>query len=183
MFSQLRQHRSENLESQIVFVSQSVGPPLDDTNLVVQSFDESERDFVFRSAVRGDAVPMRLDHLRKLLIGPKPLPFERRLPVLKEAPRPAFALVAPQLTKGLLKQVGGIESLVDTKQGLERVAAFKGKVLPARQKRVLLPLDEASVFAHKPPILAFSNSIQRLAQMAHHMKLVVQNSRLRRGCF
>jgi len=118
MFSQLRQHRSENLESQIFFISQSVGAPLDDTNLVVQSFDESQRDFVFRSAVSGDAVPMLLNHLRKLLIGPKPLPFERRLPVLKEAPRPAFALVAPQLTKGLLKQVGGIESLVGTKQGL-----------------------------------------------------------------
>src|SRR5215475_12948094 len=172
MFSQLRQHSSKNLEPQIFFVSQSVGTSLNDTNLVIESFDEAQGDFVFGSAVGSNSVPMVLDHLRKFLIGSKPLPFERCLPVLKEAPRPAFALVAPQLTKGLLKQVGGIESLVDTKQGLERVAAFKGKVLPARQKRVLLPLDEASVFAHKPPILAFSNSIQRLAQMAHHMKLV-----------
>ena len=40
MFSQLRQHRSKNLEPQIFFVSQSVGAPLDDTNLIVQSFDE-----------------------------------------------------------------------------------------------------------------------------------------------
>ena len=124
MFSQLRQHRSENLESQILFVSQSVSSPLYDTNFVVQPFNESQRDFVFRSAVSGDTIPMLLDHLRELLIGSKPLPFERRLPVLKEAPRPTFALVAPQLTEGLLKQVGGVESLVGTQQGLERLAAF-----------------------------------------------------------
>src|SRR5262245_65801890 len=112
MFSQLRQHSSKNLEPQIFFVSQSVGSSLDDTNLVIQSFDEPQRDFVFRSAVSGNAVPMLLDHLRKFLVRSKPLPFERRLPVFKEAPGPTFALVAPQLPKGFLKQVGGIESLV-----------------------------------------------------------------------
>src|SRR5215471_221670 len=183
MFSQLRQHSSKNLEPQIFFVSQSVGTSLGDTNLVIQSFDEPQRDFVFRSAVSGNAVPMLLDHLRKFLVRSKPLPFERRLPVFKEAPGPTLALVAPQLTKGFLKQVGGIESLVGIKQGLKRLAAFKRKVVPARQERVPLPLDETSIFAHQPPRLAFSNLIQRLAQMAHHMELVVQNGRLRRTGF
>src|SRR5262249_1976153 len=182
MFSQLRQHSSKNLEPQIFFVSQSVGTSLNDTNLVIESFDEAQGDFVFGSAVGSNAVPMVLDHLRKFLIGYKPLPFERCLPVLKEAPRPAFTLVAPELAKGLLKQVGGIESLVGIEQGLKRLAAFKGKVVPARQERIFLSLDEAPIFAHQPPGLVFSNLIQRLAQMAHHMKLVVQNSCLwRRG--
>src|SRR5262244_4083125 len=182
MFSQLRQHSSKNLEPQIFFVSQSVGTSLNDTNLVIESFDEAQGDFVFGSAVGSNAVPMVLDHLRKFLIGSKPLPFERCLPVLKEGPRPAFTLVAAELATGLLKQVGGIESLVGIEQGLKRLAAFKGKVVPARQERIFLSLDEAPIFAHQPPGLVFSNLIQRLAQMAHHMKLVVQNSCLwRRG--
>ena len=63
MFSQLRQHASENFEPEILFVSQSVGAPLDDTNLAVQSLDESQRHFVFRSAISADSFPMRLNHL------------------------------------------------------------------------------------------------------------------------
>src|SRR5215467_9930337 len=108
MFSQLRQHSSKNLEPQIFFVSQSVGTSLGDTNLVIQSFDEPQRDFVFRSAVSGNAVPMLLDHLRKFLVRSKPLPFACRLLVFKEAPGLTLAFVASQLTKGILKQVGGI---------------------------------------------------------------------------
>src|SRR5258705_1620251 len=181
MISELRQHGSKNLESQILFVSKAISPSLDDTNLVVQSFYKSQRHFVFRSAVSGNAIRMTLDHLGKFLVGPKPLPFERHLPVLKEAYCPAFALIAPQLTKGLLEQVSGVESLVHAEQRLQGLASFETEVLPARQQRVLLSLDKASVFARKPPVFAFSHLIQRLAQMTHHMKLVVQNSSLRRA--
>src|SRR2546427_5094677 len=114
MFSQLRQHRSQYLKAQIFFVSKAVSTPLDDANLIVEPFDESQRHFVLRSAVSGNPIPMTLDHLGKFLIGLKPLPFERRLPVLKEAPCPTFALVAPQLTKGLLEQEAVFSRLLAT---------------------------------------------------------------------
>jgi hypothetical protein len=44
---ELREHASEDLESQIFLVAQSVCAPLDDANLVVEPFDEPERDLVF----------------------------------------------------------------------------------------------------------------------------------------
>src|SRR5438309_3057171 len=179
MFSQLWQHRSQYLEAQIFFVSQAVSAPLDDANLVVEPFNESQRHFVLWPAVSGNPIPVTLNHRGKFLKGLKPLPFERRHPVLKEAPGPTLALVTPQLTKGLLEQVGGIQSLVGPEQGLQRLTPLKTEVLPARQQRVFLPLDKASIFACQPPVLTFSNLIQRLAQMAHHMKLVIENRRLR----
>src|SRR3970282_2344732 len=112
MISELRQHRSKNFQPQIFFISKAIGTPLDDTNLVVEALDESQRHFVFGSAVSGNAIPMTFNHLGKFLIGSKPLPFERRLPVLKEAPCPTFALVAPQLPKGLLEQIRAVQSFV-----------------------------------------------------------------------
>src|SRR6185437_3682434 len=121
---------------------------------------------------------MTLNHLSEFLIGPKSLPFERCLPVLKESPCPPFALVAPQLAEGLLEQVSGVDSLVGTKQGFQCLAAFQTQIVPARQQRVFLPFDEASIFTHHSSVLAFSNLIQRFAQMAHHMKFVVQNGGL-----
>ena len=45
--------------------------------------------------LRGDAIPMTINHLGKLLIGLEPLPLEACPPVLEEAPRPALAFVAP----------------------------------------------------------------------------------------
>src|SRR5260370_42092117 len=124
MISQLRQHGSKNLESQILFVSKAISPSLDDTNLVVQSFYKSQRHFDFRSAVNGNAIPMTLDHLGKFLVGPKPLPFERHLPVLQEPYCPALAHIRPQLTKRLLEQVSGFESLVHAAQRLQGWTSF-----------------------------------------------------------
>src|SRR4026207_1768570 len=183
MISQFRQHRSEYFKAQIFFVSKTVRASLNDTNLVVESLDKSQRHFVLRPTVSGNAIPMTLDHRSKFFIGSKPLPFERRLPVLKEAPRPTFALVAPQLSKGLLEQIRAIQSFVSTQQSLQRLTAFKGKMAPTRQQRVLLPLDVASIFTYQSPVLTFSHLIQRLTQMTHHMKLVVENRRLRGRCF
>src|SRR5215813_1380862 len=112
MISQLRQHRSKNFQSQIFFVSKAVSPSLDDTNFVVQSLDKSQRHFVLRSAVSRNTLPMTLNHLGKFLKRSEPLPFECCLPVLKEAPRPPFALIAPQLAKGLFEQVSDVEPLI-----------------------------------------------------------------------
>src|SRR5580765_3700590 len=102
MFSELRRHRSKDFEPQIFFISKAISTPLDHPNFVIKSFDKSQRHFVFWPDVSGNAIPMALDHLGKLLVRLKPLPFERRSPVLKEASGPTLALVAPQLTKGFL---------------------------------------------------------------------------------
>src|SRR5215468_6799428 len=179
MISQLRQHRSKNFQSQIFFVSKAVSPSLDDTNFVVQSLDKSQRHFVLRSAVSRNTLPMTLNHLGEFLKRSEPLPFECCLPVLKEAPRPPFALIAPQLAKGLFEQVSDVEPLIGAQQGLQSLAAFQSEIVPVRQQRVFLSLDKASVFARKPTVFAFSHSIERLSQMTQHMKLVVENGRLR----
>src|SRR6266702_377632 len=65
-----------------------------------------------------DAIPMTIDHCGELLIRLEPLPLEARAPVLEETPRPALALVAPQLAEALLEDVGGVEPLVGRQQRL-----------------------------------------------------------------
>ena len=70
------QHASQDLESKIFLVSQPVGAPLDDANLVVQPFDKAQRDLVLRLAIGGDSIPMALDHLGDLLVGRKALSQE-----------------------------------------------------------------------------------------------------------
>lgn len=50
-------------QRQIFLVAQTCISVLNDANLVVQSFYESERHLVLWFAVRDDAVPMMLDHL------------------------------------------------------------------------------------------------------------------------
>src|SRR5262245_26538500 len=115
---------------------------------------------------------MTIDHVSELLIGLEPLPLETGAPVPKEAPRPALALVAPQLPEALLEHIGRVEPLVGRKQRLQCLLAVEREVLPARQQCVFLALDVASVAARKPPIFALANVIQGLAQMPHDMELV-----------
>jgi hypothetical protein len=62
---------------------------------------------------------MTINHFGELLVGLEALPFERGTPVLEEAPRSAFLLVTPQLSEGLLEQVGGVQSLVGPQQPRE----------------------------------------------------------------
>jgi len=64
-----------------------------------------ERHLVLWLAVGGDPIPVSINHLSKLLVGFQALPLQAGAPVLDEAPRPAFALVVPELTEGLLEQV------------------------------------------------------------------------------
>src|SRR5215475_1515043 len=140
MISQLRQHRSKNFQSQIFFVSKAVSPSLDDTNFVVQSLDKSQRHFVLRSAVSRNTLPMTLNHLGKFLKRSEPLPFECCLPVLKEAPRPPFALIAPQLAKGLFEQVSDVEPLIGAQQGLQSLAAFQSEIVRCDNSVYFCPL-------------------------------------------
>src|SRR5207237_10843253 len=124
--------------------------------------------------------PNDINHLGELLIRLEPLPLEAPAPVLKEAPRPALALVAPQLAEALLEQIGRVEALVGRKQRLQCLLAVEREVLLAREQRVFLTLDVAPIAPREPPIFALANVIQGLAQMSHDMELVEQNRGLRR---
>lgn len=83
---------------------------------------------------------MAIDHLGELHVGWQALPLEAIAPVLEEAPRKALALIRPELAEGLLERVGGIQTLVGSEQGLERLPAVYAQVLLARQQGVLLTL-------------------------------------------
>jgi hypothetical protein len=82
-----------SLEAKIFLVTQAVGTSLEDADFVVEAFNE-KRDFVFRPAVGGDAVPVAVDHIGEALVGSEALPLE-------ETPRPSFAPVVPELAEGL----------------------------------------------------------------------------------
>lgn len=109
MCSHDRQHASQDLEPQTLLVTQSVCAALDDTDLVVQSLDESQRDRVFGLAVSGDSILMPIDHLSECLVGLQALPLQAHAPALKESLRPAFAFVVPQLAERLLEQGGSVQ--------------------------------------------------------------------------
>src|ERR1700694_2293830 len=137
---------------------------LDDPDLVVEPFDEAERDFVLRLAVGGDAVPMAIDHGGELLIGFQSLPFERRAPVLEEAPCPTLLLITPELAKGLLEQIGSVQPFVGSQQRPQRLAALQREVLLARQQRVFLALDEAALLSCQARILALAHLIESFGE-------------------
>ena len=109
---------------------------MDDVDLVVQAFDEAERDLVLGSAVGGDAVPVAVDHRGELLVGFEPLPFEALAPVLEEAARPGLALVVPELAERLLQHIGRVQPFVGGKQCLQRPASVEVEVLDGRDSRV-----------------------------------------------
>jgi hypothetical protein len=175
-----RQHAGEDLEPQVIFVAQAVGATLDHPDLVVEPFDEAERDLVLGPTVGGNAVPMPVDHRGEFLVRREPLPLQARAPVLEEASCPTLALVAPQLAETLLENIGRVEPLVGRQQCLQRPLAVKREVLLAREQGVFLALDVAPVAALQPRVLALADRIQSLAEMAHDMELVEQNRGLRR---
>ena len=105
-------HAGQDLQVEALLVVQTVGSSLDDTDFVVQSLDEAERDFVARIEVGGDAVPVSVDDLGELLVGLEALPFQLRLPALEEIPRPRRAARVLHLPERLLHQICGIEPFV-----------------------------------------------------------------------
>src|SRR5262249_49413640 len=117
-------------------------------------------------AVGRNAVPMTIDHLGEFLIRREPLPLETCAPVLEEAPRPAFAFIAPQLAEALLENIGRVEPFVGRQQYLQRLLAVEREILSPREQRVFLALDVAPLAILDPGILALANRIQGLPQMA-----------------
>ena len=116
---EFRQHAGKNFEAEVVFVVESIGSALEDSYAVVESFNESERYFVRRGAVAGDAVPMRLDHPSEFLVWLESLPAQRRLPFLEEEARVRWIGEVPKLSELLLQQVGLVKPTVGFEEYLE----------------------------------------------------------------
>src|ERR1700687_5490128 len=152
-FSDFREHTGKNLEAEVLLVTEPVGTPLDDPDLVVDALHEPQGDFVLLVAVGPDAVPVVLEHAGEFLERLQPLPPEGVAPVVEEASGPPGALVVPQLVKRLLEEVGLIEPPVGLEQQAQRLLPFEGEVLPVRQQRVLLSLDEAPVLSREAGVL------------------------------
>ena len=123
---------------------------------------------------------MPINHLGEFPVGFEALPLQARAPVLEEAPRLAFTLVVPELTKGLLEQVGRVLALVRRQQGFERLSALQGRTLSVREQRVFLALDVAVVLAAESRVLTLSYLVERLSQMTHDVALVKQDCCLQR---
>ncbi len=176
VFLDLGEHRGKDLKAQILFIAQTIGTALKDANLVVETLDKAEGDFVLGAAVSGDAVPVMIDHRSELLVGLgtnnlgcsrrrswkalralgirhilarsrqsaaaparrcfEPLPFKRRLPVLKKAPRPSLVPVVPQLPEGFLEQIGDVEPVVGWQQFVKGTAAVQREIVAVRQQGV-----------------------------------------------
>lgn len=77
-----------NLEAQILLVSETLCPTLDDADLGIQSLHEPQGDLLLRPTVGRDAVPVPLHHGRELLERREGFPLQGVLPVGEAAPRP-----------------------------------------------------------------------------------------------
>src|SRR4029077_2466786 len=104
------------LQSEVVFVTESIGAPLDGADLVVQALDKTQGDFVLFMAISLDAVPVALDQSGKLFKGFEPLPFESVSPVAEEASRPEWQSVFPKLVEGFFEKVSGVYPFVGLEQ-------------------------------------------------------------------
>ena len=175
-----RQEGRQNLEPEILLIPIAIGAPLNHTNLVIQSFDESQLDLVAGRAIRRDAVPVPLDQGGKFLKRPEPLPFELLLPADKKLAGPAFPAIGPELAELLLEQVGGGQSLVGPEQLPKRAAPGQREIGPMGEQRIALALDEGAVLQGHPFVLSPTDLIHRVGQMAQDMERVEQDLCVRR---
>ena len=180
-FSDFWQHAREDFEAKVLFVPKSVGPSLDDADLVVDALNEAQRHLVLLLAIRRDSVPVVLDHPGELLVRLEALPSQGRLPSFEESPRPLLPLVVPQLAEHLLEQVGFVQPPVGLEQRLQRQTPLLRQVGPAGQQCVLLALDEPPVLAREPGVLTLTNLVQGLVQALEDVKLVVEDAGLGRS--
>ena len=171
----LWKHARQNLQAQVFLVSQSVGTPLQNPNLVVQSFHKAQRHFILRLAIGSDAVPVANDHQGEVLVGSQTLPLQGCSPVLHESSGPAFLLIVPQLAERFLQQIGRVQPFVGFKQFLQRTPTVERQVFSVRQQRILLTLDEVAAPSGKPGIFTLAHLVQSVAQMTHHVEFVEQN--------
>jgi hypothetical protein len=115
---------------EIFLVAQAVGAALEDADFVVEALYEAERDFVFRLAIGGNAVPVTLDHRGELFIRFEALPTQLRFPVIEKLSRPSLGCVRPKLIELLAQDVRGVQPLVRRQQQFEDYAWCRAKDFP-----------------------------------------------------
>ena len=93
--SEFEEHAREDFKAQVLFITQTIGPTVEHTDPVVETFHKTQRHFVPRFTVSRDPVPMTVNHAGKFLVGLQALPFERLFPVFKKATSPSLTLVVP----------------------------------------------------------------------------------------
>jgi len=106
MLREGRQEGCDALEVQVVVVLIAISTTLEEANLVVEVLDDPEGDLVLGSAVRDDALPVPLDHVRKAFVGSEALPFQAVLPPIEEGTSLERIGVVPELAEGLFEYVG-----------------------------------------------------------------------------
>ena len=89
--------------------------------------------------------PTTNDLLGEPLVGRESLPLQARTLALEEAPRPALALVVPELAEGLLEKVRRVQPLVRCQQDLQALAALAGE---ARSRLYIYGILVASAHPH-----------------------------------
>src|SRR6058998_211117 len=149
------------------------------TRILLLSPSTNPRETLFSGWQKANAIPVFLDHAGELLVGFESLPLERGLPVLEESPGPAFPLVAPELSEGLLEQISHMQAPVGSQQLFESTAPLQIQILPVGQQSVFLAFDETTFGARQSGILALANVIQSFSQMPHNVEFVEQDGGLR----
>jgi hypothetical protein len=85
---------------------------LQNTNLVVDAFNQTETHFVLGIAVGGNTLPMGFNQLGELPVRFQTLPFQAVFPAFEKSPGTAFATVVPQLGEGLLENLRSVQAPV-----------------------------------------------------------------------
>ena len=164
--------RCQNLQLEILHVSDPIGAPLNDANLVVESLHKAERDFMIGTAVADDAIPMTPNQSNELLVRFQTAPLELGLPVLKELSSPGGIAVIPKLSEGFFEHIGFAQALIGLEQKRQGAPSVQIEIGFMRQKRIALSFDEAFVLGGDPGIFPPPHFVQRLRQMLEHMELV-----------
>ena len=83
----------------------TVSPPLDDTDFVVQSLHEARGHLVIGMTVTDNAVPVTVDHSGEFLKRLKALPAQLILPILERFASPCRIVVCPELLERFFKKL------------------------------------------------------------------------------
>ena len=79
-----------------------------------------------------NTIPMGFNQPGKLPIRLQSLPFQALFPALEEGTSAAFGALIPELPKGFLQDVGGVQASVGLEQLPEGAATAQAQVLTSR---------------------------------------------------
>jgi len=90
-----------------------------------------------------------------------------------------YSSVVPELPEGLLEQIRLVEPFVGLQQRAQGPSALGIQIGFVGQQRIAPALDERALFVIDALVLAASDPIQGIGQMAHDVELVVDDLRVR----